>query len=100
MNCPECNQPPISRLKFTFNYSFGDIRCKNCSAILSPGETLRRIYTISIVLGLLVGAFVIYLKYFHLNNTYSAIFVFLALTSIIGLPLDHYAYKHGKFYKK
>ena len=67
---------------------------------MAPGETLKRVCIISIVLGLLVGATVVYLNYFYINNEYFAILIFIAFVFIVGLPLDHFAYKNGKFVKK
>ncbi len=84
MNCPNCNQNPISLVGFLFKFNPLKLICKSCGAKLEASYLIRAVFIGAIILGFSMGV---------LDIGFGKVILILV---IVVTPLEFVTWKYGR----
>lgn len=97
MKCPQCNQQPISFLRFILKFNQTKITCRSCEAKLKGNRLLRVLFYSALLFGIASGLSIIFLENFLDLGYVKTLAIFLGIIVILGTPLEILVWKHSGY---
>lgn len=97
MICPNCDQPPISPIKFFFTFNQSKIKCRSCGVMLKGDRLLRSMFYGALIFGLILGLSVAILGDIYNWGFIKSLMIAFVVISIFGIPAEFIGWKYGRY---
>lgn len=96
MQCPNCNQRPISPIKFVLRFNNTKIKCQYCDAKLEGNKVLKGFLYGAIIFSLGLGFSLGVLEDIYNWGLLKSVIFFIGAMLIVS-PLELVAWKYGSY---